>query len=64
MESKKQNRQTKIKPRLIDTENRLMITVGRKNGEGEMGERDQETQTSIYQINKSWGCDVQTGKYS
>ena len=33
-------------------------------GDGQMGERDQEVQTSSYKIHKSCGCNVQHGDYS
>ena len=29
-----------------------------------MSERGQKVQTSIYEINKSWGCNAQVGDYS
>ena len=31
---------------------------------GKMGKGGQRVQTSIYKINKSWGCNVQHGDYS
>ena len=49
------NLKNKTKTKLINTENRLIARVG---VQGEMGERRQKVQTSSYEINKSWECNV------
>ena len=63
VESKKTeqtNQLNQTKNRLIDTENKLVVArVEGGWGRSEMGEGDQEIQTSRYKINKSWGCNVQ-----
>ena len=55
----------KKKKKLIDTENRLVVTRFGENGVGgKMGEGGQKVQISRYKINKSWGCNIQHGDYS
>ena len=48
----------------MDTENRLVITRGEGWGAGEMHEGGQKVQTSSYNINTFWGCNVQHTDYS
>ena len=48
----------------MDMENRLVVARGRGWRVGKMGEGGQHVQTSIYKINKSWGCNVQRGDHS
>ena len=59
MEYKNKNK-TK-KPELIDTESRLVVARGRREGVAEKCEGDLKTQMCSYKINKSWGCNVQNG---
>lgn len=42
-----------------------MVARGEGHWEvAEMGDGGQEVQTSSYEMKKSWGCDVQHGKYT
>lgn len=43
------------KPKLIDTENKLLVARGEEEqGVGEMGERYRNAQISGFKVNKSW----------
>ena len=68
MESKKQNKwtnKTKQNPWIQRKDWWLPEGKGVGNGwNGEMGEGDQEVQTSSHKINKSWGCNIQHGGYN
>ena len=61
MESKKKQQQKK--PKLIDTENRLVVARGGGREWGEWGEGGQKVQTSHYKVNKFWGSNVPHGDY-
>ena len=52
------------RPRLMDTETRLTVDSGEGDEQGEMGKGDEELQTSSYEMDKSWGCNVQYGERS
>ena len=52
------------KPELIDTENRLVVAKGRREGCGWNGWRESKVQISSYKINQTWGCNVQHGDHS
>ena len=48
----------------MDTVYRLVVARGGGRGLDQMGEGYQKVQTSSYEINKSWRCDMQHGDYS
>lgn len=54
---KKQKQKSKLK----DTENRWVVSALGDLGVSEMGEGDQNLQTSSYKMNKACGCNVQHG---
>ena len=60
----KTNIQRTNQPKLIDTENRLVVARGGCGGWAKMDEVHQKMQTSSYKVNKSWGYNVQHGDYT
>ena len=58
------NQKKKKKTKLIDTENRSVVSSGRVWEGWKMDEGGQKVQTSSYKINRCWGCEVQHGDYS
>ena len=57
MESKKQNKRNKTKPRLIDTENRVVVAREGEKGLCKTGEGHQEVQTFSSKIIHGNGMD-------
>ena len=43
---------------------RFMVPEVGNGRVGKMGEGGQKVQTSSYNMNKSWGCNIQHGNYS
>ena len=46
-----------------ETQRRVVFVRGRGQGVGEMSEGGQNSQTSSYKVNRSWGYNLQYGDY-